>query len=202
MKIIKKRTTEAVIVLMVLCSYAFHMAPVTKEISSTNNKTNILANDSLEANQRIISFLQWYKINLNKANNFPLLGKDSKGYYIVNKKACADYLDYLESSRSISTTYIGYWKRFFDDKAITLQKDKIKTDVPEGFDMDFVLITQEPEIILNNIDSLQFTTVSLNSTMALIGVNLPSDDSVQYEFEMRKNAGIWQIDYISTPNYD
>ncbi len=159
-------------------------------------------NEPVRAQQVIIQFLKWYKTNLNKANNFPFLVKDSAGNFMVNKSACNNYLDFLKTSKCISQKYVEYWKVFFDDKASELRDHPIQSDIPEGFDMDFVLITQEPDIILNKIANLKFKIVSMNEKVALIGVTLPSDKSVQYEFEMYKNKGGWQIGYISTPNYD
>ena len=91
---------------------------------------------------------------------------------------------------------------FFNDKSAELKTNPIQSDIPEGFDMDFVLITQEPDIILNKIDNLKFTIVSMNEKVALIRIRLPSNKSVQYEFEMYKYKESWQIAYISTPNYD
>jgi len=162
----------------------------------------IAKNNPVPAQQVIIQFLKWYKTNLNKANNFPILVKDSADNFMVNKAASTSYLNFLKSSQCISQKYIEYWKVFFDDKASELRDHPIQSDIPEGFDMDFVLITQEPDIILNKIANLKFKIVSMNEKVALIGVRLPSDKSVQYEFEMYKSKAGWQIGYISTPNYD
>jgi len=162
----------------------------------------IAKNNPVPAQQVIIQFLKWYKTNLNKANNFPILVKDSADNFMVNKAASTSYLNFLKSSQCISQKYIEYWKVFFDDKASELRDHPIQSDIPEGFDMDFVLITQEPDIILNKIANLKFKIVSMNEKVALIGVTLPSDKSVQYEFEMYKSKAGWQIGYISTPNYD
>jgi len=162
----------------------------------------IVKNDPVPAQQVIIQFLKWYKTNLNKASNFPFLVKDSAGNFMVNKSACNNYLDFLKTSKCISQKYIEYWKVFFDDKASELRDHPMQSDIPEGFDMDFVLITQEPDIVLNKIANLKFKIVSMNEKVALIGVRLPSDKSVQYEFEMYKSKAGWQIGYISTLNYD
>ena len=158
--------------------------------------------DPTTPQQVIIKFLKWYKVNLNKANNFPFLVKDSAGNFMVNKTASADYLNFLKTSRCISQKYIEHWKVFFNDKATELSEHPNQSDVPDGFDIDFVLITQEPDIILNKIANLKFKIVSMNEKVALIGVTLPSDKSVQYEFEMYKSKAGWQIGYISSPNYD
>lgn len=162
----------------------------------------IIKEDPAPVNKVIIDFLKWYKANLHKANSFRILIKDSAGNFMINRKAVTAYLNFMRSSKCLSANYLAYWQTYFDDKAIQLSKDKIQSDIPEGFDFDFVLITQEPEIILNNISRLKLKTVSISKTVALIGVKLPSDNSVEYEFEMYKSKDGWQIDYISTPNYD
>jgi hypothetical protein len=194
---IQPRQAKAVIAgILIFCGcFSYGRQFISAEIMTVKN-------DPVPAQQVIIQFLKWYKVNLNKANNFPLLIKDSADNYVVNKTACTSYLNFIKSSRYISQKYIEYWKVFFDDKASELRDHPIHSDIPEGFDMDFVLITQEPDIILNNIANLKFKIVSINEKVALIGVRLPSDKSIQYEFEMYKSKAGWQIGYISTPNYD
>jgi len=49
--------------------------------------------ESTKLKNRVVAFLQWYKINLHKANRFPLLVKDSIRYYSINKQAAHDYLN-------------------------------------------------------------------------------------------------------------
>jgi hypothetical protein len=139
---------------------------------------------------------------LNKANNFPFLVKDSADNFMVNKTSSTGYLNFLKTSHCISQKYIEYWKVFFDDKATELREHPVQSDIPEGFDIDLVLITQEPDIILNKIGRLKFKIISMNEKVALIRVRLPSNKSVQYEFELNKSKEGWQIGYISSPNYD
>lgn len=158
--------------------------------------------DPLPVQKVILKFLQWYKINLHKANSFSILVKDSSGYFMVNKKAVTNYLNFLKSSKCISDKYIAHWQIFFYDKAVQLKKDKIQSDIPEDFDFDFVLMTQEPDEILNQISHAKIKTISANNSVALIGVSLPGKDSLKYEFEMYKTKNGWQIGYISSPNFD
>jgi hypothetical protein len=163
----------------------------------------ISANPDVVSAQKVITkFLQWYKVNLNKANSFPILVKDRNDFYSVNKKAVTDYLNYIKSSNCISPKYLEHWQKFFDDKAIQLKKDKLKSDIPEGFDFDFVLITQEPDLLLNQINRAKFKTISINKSMALIGVSWSGKEPMEYEFEMYYGKDGWQISYISTPNFD
>ncbi|MEO7045416.1 MAG: hypothetical protein ABI091_08950 [Ferruginibacter sp.] len=187
--------------LFIICSL-FVCCSFTDAVAINREQMTAVKKDPVPAQQAIVQFLKWYKINLNKANNFPILVKDSADNYMVNKAACTDYLNFLKTSQCISQKYVEYWKVFFNDKASELRDHPIQSDIPEGFDMDLVLITQEPDIILNKIGNLKFKIVSMNEKVALIGVRLPSDKSVQYEFEMYKSKAGWQIGYISSPNYD
>ena len=171
-------------------------------VANDHAETIIVTEDPVPVQKAIIKFLKWYKANLNKANSFPLLIKDSVGNFMVNKSACANYLNFLKSSNCISQKYIDYWKVYFEDKATELREHPIQSDIPEGFDFDFVLITQEPDLVLNQIGRTKFKTVSMNASVAMIGLKWPGKNSMQYEFEMYKTKAGWQIGYISTPNFD
>jgi len=188
--------------MMMVCLCIFFVAFTTAQGNNKENKTIPPKADIASPQKIIVQFLHWYKINYKKAGSFPFLIKDSLDNFMVNQIACKNYLDFIKSSKYVSSKYIGYWQVFFNDKSAELKTNPTKSDIPEGFDMDLVLITQEPEIILNKIANLKFTIVSMNEKVALIGVRLPSDKSVQYEFEMYKSKAGWQIGYISTPNYD
>ncbi|MEO5943495.1 MAG: hypothetical protein ABIP30_03600 [Ferruginibacter sp.] len=181
---------------LVLCSCISNAAPQHSE------KIIVGKNDLTPAQQAVVKFLKWYKVNLHKANSFPFLVKDSADNFMVNKSACSNYLNFLKSSQYISQKYMEYWKVFFDDKALELRDHPSQSDIPEGFEMDLVLITQEPELVLNKIDRIKFKTISTNNSVALIGVTWPGKDAMQYEFEMYKTKAGWQIGYISTPNFD
>lgn len=182
-----------------LCGYAFKTLPVDKV---ADTRITLRADDSLNATKSITGFLRWYKTNMQKVNRFTLLPKNKKGYYVVDEKACAGYLAFLKSSGFVAPKYIGYWQRYFHDKAVSIAKEKLRSDIPEGFDMDLVLLTQEPDLVVKEIDKLQFTVVSINKEAAVMGMKVPADSSIQYEFEMYKRGKAWQIGYISTPNYD
>ena len=189
-------------ILLICLGLSYYFLATAIPIKEKAKIAIVVKNDPLPAQKVITKFLQWYKLNLHKANSFPLLKKDSAGNYMVNKKAVSDYLNFLKSSKFISGKYIAHWQIYFDDKAAELKDQPMQSDMPEGFDFDFILITQEPELVLNQLNRLKFKTVSINKTVALIGVTLPSDKSIQYEFEMYKVKDDWQIGYISTPNYD
>jgi hypothetical protein len=187
--------------LLIVCLFSYFPMEATPVFQKETQ--DISANPDVVSAQKVITkFLQWYKVNIIKANSFPILIKDRNDYYSVNKKAVTDYLNYLKSSNCISPKYLEHWQKFFDDKAIQLKKDKIISDIPEGFDFDFVLITQEPDLLLNQINRAKFKTISFNKSMALMGVSWSGKESMKYEFEMYHGKDGWQISYISTPNFD
>jgi len=170
-----------------------------------NGKENTIIHPKMDIaspQKVIIQFLQWYKINYKKAGSFPFLKKDSVGNFMINQIACKSYLNFMKSSKCLSSKYLAYWQAFFNNKSLELKKNPVQSDITEGFDVDFVLITQEPDIILNKIASLKCKMVSLNENVALVRVTLPTDKSVQYEFEMYKYKEGWQIEFISPSNYD
>ena len=101
-----------------------------------------------------------------------------------------------------SQKYIDYWQVYFADKATELRDHPGQSDMPEGFDFDFVLISQEPELVLNQIGRIKFKNISMNASVAMIGLKWPGKNSMEYEFEMYKTKSGWQIGYISTPNFD
>jgi hypothetical protein len=203
----KARTFQYYTILVATCiSTSFYACNNSAPLTEFRNdrKEIILApeNDSTQVQTSIVSFLQWYKLNIGKTNKFSILINDSNGYFKVNRKAYTGYLDFIKSSSFVSDRYIDYWKIYFADKEDYLANQSIKTYVPEGFDFDFVLVTQEPELVLNNISNINFNLVSMNDTVALVALSLPGNDSITYEFEMYKGTEGWQIGYISTPNYD
>ncbi|MEO5889325.1 MAG: hypothetical protein ABIQ31_03690 [Ferruginibacter sp.] len=197
----KKNITDYLVILAVTCSACNDTAPVAA-LAPVKKEIEVVVSDSTKVQINITGFLRWYKDNYKKANSFPLLIKDKADNFMVNKTAYTDYLAFLNSSNYLSPKYIGYWETFFIDKEKELNKNKIKSDIPDGFDFDLVLITQEPDILLNKIDSIKFNITSMNDSVALVGMRLPSDSSIEYEFEMYKTKNTWQIGYISTPNYD
>jgi hypothetical protein len=160
-------------------------------IDQGNNDTVFLINS-------IKHFLTWYKVNYAKANGFKFTYSDVKGNYQVDITECEKYLQFLQSSGYISENYTADWRKYFDSKVEYFKDTPQNEGPPDGFGMDLVLLTQEPELILNAIDKLQFKTKEIKNINAIIEVSGES----MYEFEMSKIDGQWIIDYIATQNYD
>lgn len=193
----------SIIKVAVLCFFFFFQFSIIKAAPLPKN-TGVYAsqNNDLSPKQVIIKFLKWYRINLHKANSLPILIKDSADNFMINKSASNKYLALLKSSGCLSLRYIAYWKSFFEDKAIGLKANPVQSDIPEDFDLDFVLITQEPGLVLDHIDEMKFQPVSVSKNYIVMGVTGPEKNAIQYNFELHKNAAGWQIDYIATSNID
>lgn len=50
------------------------------------------------------------------------------------------------------------------------------------------------------IDNLKYTISSMSAPIALAGLQLPTNGSIEYEIEICKAKEGWKIHYISTPN--
>ncbi len=171
--------------------------------SGEGNKTSpVSKTDPASPQLAITKFLKWYKANIHKAASLPILIKDSADNFMVNKAACSRYLALLKSSGCLSERYMAYWKSFFDDKAIGLEANPVQSDIPDGFDLDFVLLTQEPELVLNHINEIKFGIVTKYKNNIVVSLQWPQKEAMQYNFEMHKTSAGWQIDYIATPNFD
>lgn len=189
------------LLIICLCISRYSIAKVIT-VNKETSSFIMCSNDTATPQQVITKFLKWYKINMHKANNFPILIKDSADNFMINKSACNKYLALLKSSGCLSYKYIAYWKSFFNDKAIGLENNPVQSDIPDGFDLDFVLITQEPELVLNHISEIKFGIVTRYENNIVVSLRWPQKDAMQYNFEMHKSTVGWQIDYISTPNFD
>jgi hypothetical protein len=148
--------------------------------------------------QSVKGFLHWYKINYSKANSFKFTYEDNQGNYQVNLIACKDYLQYLKNSGFISDEYVTLWMKYFDDKAAYLKENLQNEGPPEGFDFDLVLISQEPDLIFNAVEKLDFVLLDLKENKAVLQMS----GEWMYDIDMTKENGKWMIDYIATANYD
>lgn len=166
--------------------------------NSPNDALRLILHDSTEMKKTVKSFLKWYKLNYKKSNNFGFTFQDKDGNYQVSLKECQKYLDYLLSSGFVSKVYEKEWMKYFIMKEKYLKENLQNEGPPEGFEFDLVLITQEPEIILNQIDQLVFHVTKNEEGKMVVRL----EGEFGYDFEMSKENGIWKIDYIATMNYD
>lgn len=166
---------------------------ITTDIASLN-----YSNDTLLMIQSVKGFLHWYKNNYAKANSFGFTYQDKQGNYQVSVNQGKEYLKFLKSSGFISDKYVDIWLKYFKDKAKYLLENLQNEGPPEGFEFDLVLITQEPELVLNEIDNLQFLVSENDGNKAILQII----GEFGYDIELINENGKWMIDYIATMNYD
>ena len=137
-----KRFTPILISGLLCSSIYAESHPCTLAPIFSGTETQNRSSDSTQIRKSVYDFLQWYKRNIKKANSFGMIDYDTKGFAYVKKEACVDYLSFIKTSKHVSAKYLGYWRKYFEDEAQKIKKDKLtRDDVPEGFDFDFVLIT-------------------------------------------------------------
>lgn len=172
-------------------------------IDTLSKSNSQLLPDSVQIKNTILDFLSWYKAHmLSEQNQYKFVVPDAKGMYSIDKKASENYLSFLKSSGQISDQYLIEWRKYFEDRAHYFSENPSNEGPPEGFDMDLVLITQEPELVLDSLNQLHFQMNSNENNKAIMNVTGNPQYNIDYNFEMSKINNKWYIDYIGTMNYD
>lgn len=161
------------------------------------NESQKVLNDTLLIGNRIRDFILWYRDNYKEVNDVKFVSPDEQGNYKVNLAECNKYLSKLSSSGFISRSYVETWSKYFESKEKDFKQFPQTEGPPEGFEFDLVFITQEPELVWNQIQHLK-----LAITLPEEGKAIASTNELGYDFEMSKEDGQWKIDYIATMNYD
>lgn len=189
------------IFLLVFYAWSTHTDTLIENIKD-QVKTDVVSlkqsKDSLLMVQTVKGFLSWYKNNYAEANGFGLTYQDKQDFYHVNLTQGEKYLSFLKSSGFISDKYVAIWSKYFKDKAAYMEENLQNDGPPEGFEFDLVLITQEPELVLKEIDKLQFMVSENTGDNAILQIT----GEYGYDFELVKENGKWMIEYIATMNYD
>lgn len=154
-------------------------------------------NDTIMIGNRIRDFIIWYRDHYKEVNDVKFVSPDEQGNYQVNPEECNKYLSRLNSSGFISKSYLEAWSKYFESKEKDFKQFPQSEGPPEGFEFDLVFITQEPELVWNQVQLLK-----LEISMTEEGKAIATTNELGYDFEMSMEDGQWKIDYISTMNYD
>ena len=155
-------------------------------------------NDTLAMQEVAYGFLSWYKYHYQEANSFGLTYQDKQGNFHVSMVNCEAYLGYLKSSGFISEKYINTWLQYFNERATYFEQNLQNEGPPEGFELDYVLTTQEPELVFDALTNLQFEVFKIDETKATLLVAAHWG----YELQLSKTDGKWLIDNIVPLNYE
>lgn len=154
--------------------------------------------DSAKVTGVITSFVLWYESSYWEINKAPLTYTNNEGQYRVDTIATEIYLAKLKSSGFISDNYIRDWRQYFTSRALSFVENPQTEGPPEGFDFDLVVLTQEPELLWENIHSARFSIIEHTQNAAVVQV----DGAWPHVFELSKTGEKWQIDYISIAEPD
>jgi hypothetical protein len=155
--------------------------------------------------ETVLSFLKWYKNNyenINKietVNNTPSASNyDSTKFYSVNFESTENYLNYLKSSGYISDKYLSLWRAYFKKCDDDFKNNPVNDGPPDGFDYDWVLITQETDYAFEKIETAVITKVVIKNNEAEVRLTIDKDWAYKYELTYdRKNWLIDSIDYYN-----
>ncbi|HEX5625284.1 MAG TPA: hypothetical protein VFX48_04640 [Saprospiraceae bacterium] len=164
--------------------------PMESNATQTERST-----DSLAITETISGFLGWYKTNYDSAISFRWVTSDAKGYYLVNTENCEAWLKFLAGSGFLSEKYLNDGRRYFEKESANLREHPQNEGPPEGFNMDLVLWTQEPELTLDSIAHLRYHISGpiTDSAWVLVENYNPLD------FQLKKYPEGWRIEKISVP---
>lgn len=149
--------------------------------------------DSLAISETISGFLSWYKTNYDSATSFRWVTSDAKGYYLVNAENCEAWLKFLAASGFLTENYLNDWRRYFELESANLREHPQNEGPPEGFNMDLVLWTQEPELTLDSLKSLRYRMLHWQADSATIAM----ENYNALSCSLVKKDGTWRISRIT-----
>jgi len=164
----------------------------------SNNTQTIIANahtqDSLEG--AIKEYLKWYRANRTRLEKFQLVSGtpgDSTRPYKVNFEQTDLYVKELNKSGLVSEEYINNYKQYFKTCNENLRKNPQYDGPADGFGIDLVLQTQEPEEILDNIDELKVIS-KIHGNLGL--ASIPVSKYMKLQISLSRLHERWQINSL------
>ena len=131
-------------------------------LSILSNKKDMNVNSS-GCITTLQNFLEWYNVQFNSLNSIQIveLKQDTAiSQYRVNFNKATKYIDQIRLSGFFSENYCQDKLQYFKEKDQELVKDKQSDGPPIGFEADLLLLTQEPNEVLKNHNSLKIDQVS------------------------------------------
>ena len=165
-------------------------APLRTQPNSV--RVTVTANESAQASQTVVTFLNWYKNHIQAANRIPLVNQKAGKPYSVNLPNGERYLAYLKSSHLLTDAYLNEWRIFFREQNEGFRKSPQTEGPPTGFDYDLVLLTQDVDMMLASLKSLKINKVTSVKNRATVAFTLFD----AYEFRMIRSGNDWLINEI------
>lgn len=161
-----------------------------KETKIGKRKVKGIVNiDSVTCATNTINFFNWYKETYDSIWKYSWIisiENDSSIVFSLDTSKSNRYLRILQKSGFVSQNYIDNWRR----KIKKSESELGNSDIPDGFDYDYILLTQETEEALANIDSLKI--INYRKKKGKVEINT----SLHLKIIFIKQKNVWLIDSI------
>lgn len=175
-----------------------------EETIDTSAQTDVTVSSESTPSEAVIDFLNWYSHNRSSLASNHLVNNadgevfDSTKFYSVNFKATKEYLSRLKESGFVSEIYLNNWKQYFRQAEEHFQANPQNDGAPEGFEYDFVLLSQEIDEDLANTNKAKVLSNSIQNTKATVVLQLASGQKLRFFLTKQKHH--WRIDKVEQAN--
>lgn len=175
-------------------SCIWHKKPHTSDVLNSENPSI-----RKQPAKTIIDFLHWYRTD-QTINTFELVDNtdntpfDSTRFYAVNFTETEKYLGALKATGFVSEKYRNHWRAHFKTCAQILRENPANDGPPEGFEYDFIMLSQDYEDDLKDLDQAKVLIQFVFEKRAYIKIRFPHGNILTYELVRAGNR--WEIDRI------
>ena len=126
-------------------------------------------------------YLHWYathhdKLPTNFVATVGVGGKDTTSYYAVNFQVTENWLTAVRQSGALSGTYLQHWRTYFRQYADTLRLHRQNDGPANGFEYDFLMLSQEADTRATELQAGTFTTKLVGTTHAIVAALGPQHE--------------------------
>lgn len=142
--------------------------------------------------------------NRSNLTSIPLINNasgdifDSSKFYSINFKATEKYLNGLKQSGFVSEDFLNNWRQYFKQAEEQFKTNPQNDGPPEGFEYDFVLLSQEIDDDLTNTNKAKVLSNSTQDTSATVVLQLASGQKLRYYLTNDRNS--WLINKVEKVN--
>jgi hypothetical protein len=141
---------------------------VSTTACTNGNAANTVKSDNKEGPCQVATireFLGWYKHQyeaISARHIVSLAEENGVTRYKVDGEQAMAYITTLQSSGFFGDAYLNNQMTWFGERELVFSKSKQSDGVPVGFEADLLLATQEPETILEQVDTIAIKEVNKN----------------------------------------
>lgn len=155
--------------------------------------------------QAVRTFLGWYAARMDSPALYEEFVKHENGVdtlnYYVDSQATETWLTKLQATGMFSDAFLQGWRQHFREAAQELKRHPLNDGPPPGFDYDFFMLSQEPNLIATDLQAGSFQTVNTGAGRARVLARGRKHEEGHYaglDFVLSRTPDQrWQIDSIS-----